>query len=106
MAKYRHDKIKRQHHVVRDLEPGLEFLANLDSVDGIIPAVISRKKGGTLGFSFQYNTPSGLKLIGRSSGAVQEVFVITKDPEAVLQALYNAHLIRRPKDSDPPLDQS
>lgn len=106
MAKYRHDKIKRQHHVVRDLEPGLDFLANLDAVDGIIPAVISRKKGGTLGFSFQYNTPSGLKLIGRSSGAVQEVFVITKDPETVLQALYNAQLIRRPKDSDPPLDQS
>ncbi len=106
MAKYRHDKIKRQHHVVQDLEPGLEFLANLDTVDGIIPAVISRKKGGTLGFTFQYYTPSGLKLIGRSSGAVQEVFVITQDPEAVLDALYDARLIRRPKDSDPPSDQN
>ena len=106
MAKYRHDKIKRQHHVVQDLEPGLEFLANLESVDGIIPAVISRKKGGTLGLTFQYNTPSGLKLIGRSSGAVQEIFVITKDPQAVLQALYDAGLIRRPKDSDPPSGQS
>lgn len=106
MAKYRHDKIKRQHHVVRDLEPGLEFLADLEAVDGIIPAVISRKKGGTLGFTFQYYTPSGLKLIGRSSGAVQEVFVITKSPELVLEALYDVGLIPRPKNSDPPSGQN
>ncbi len=102
MAKYRQDKIKRQHHVVEGLEPGLELLNNLDLVDGIIPAVIRRKKGGTLGFTFQYYTPSGLKLIGRSGGAVQEVFVITKQPQAVLEALYDRQLIPRPKNSDPP----
>ncbi|PSR34298.1 MAG: hypothetical protein C7B46_06120 [Sulfobacillus benefaciens] len=98
MAKYRHSKVKRQHHVVKDLEPGLQMLANLESVDGIIPGIISRKSGSAVGFSFQYFTPSGLKLIGRSSGAAQEIFVISHNPELVLESLYQSGLIARPLD--------
>lgn len=40
-----------------------------------------------MGLSFQYFTPSGLKLIGRSSGAAQEIFVISQQPDQVLEAL-------------------
>lgn len=90
MAKYRQSKIKRQHHVLKEIEDGLAFLSALDAVTGIIPGIIRTKSGGRMGFSFQYFTPSGLKLIGRSSGAVQEIFVISPDPEAVLTQMQNA----------------
>ena len=90
MAKYRQSKIKRKHHVVKELEPGLAFLSGLSEVDGIIPGSIRPKVGGTLGFSFQYWTPSGFKLLGRSSGAVQEVFVISPQPIAVVTAFQQA----------------
>lgn len=94
MAKYRRSKIKRQHHVLKDLEPGLDLLASWEQVDGIIPGTIKPKAGGSVGFSFQYFTPSGLKLIGRSGGAAQEVFVITGHPQEVLNRLKAAGLIR------------
>ena len=95
MAKYRHSKVKRQHHVIKDLEPGLQLLSDLDLVDGVIPGIISQKSGGAMGFSFQYFTPSGLKLIGRSSGAAQEIFVISHNPGGVLESLYQKGLIPR-----------
>lgn len=90
MAKYRHAKIKRKHHVVRELEGGLSFLSGLAAVDGIIPGPIHPKAGGKLGFSFQYWTPSGFKLLGRSSGAVQEIFVISTRPHEVVSLFQQA----------------
>jgi hypothetical protein len=99
MAKYRHRKVKRQHHVLPELEDGLALLAQCDAVAGIIPGIIKPKSGDSIGFSFQYLTASGLKLIGRSGGAAQEIFVITHDPERVLQFLADVKLIQR---ADPP----
>lgn len=86
MPKYRQSKIKRQHHVLKELEAGLAYLSQLEAVDGVIPGQIRPKGGGKIGFSFQYWTPSGMKLIGRSSGAAQEIFVITGDPLKVATA--------------------
>ena len=96
MTKYRHAKIKRQHHVLRDLEPGLELIASMKEVDGIIPGEIRPKAGASRGFSFQYHTGSGLKLLGRSGGAAQEIFVITQEPDAVVDGLVHAGLIPDP----------
>lgn len=90
MAKYRQAKVKRQHHVLKALEPGLHFLSSLDIVDGVIPGTIKPKAGGSTGFTFQYFTPSGLKLIGRSGGAAQELFVITTRPQIVVDRLRDA----------------
>lgn len=104
MPKYRQSKVKRQHHVLKNLEEGLRFLSSLDTVSGIIPGTIKPKSGGSIGFSFQYFTPSGLKLIGRSSGAAQEIFVITQSPEHVLERLREAQFIA--SDPTPPPEQS
>ncbi|WP_053960517.1 DUF2103 domain-containing protein [Sulfobacillus thermosulfidooxidans] len=93
MAKYRQSKVKRQHHVLRELEPHLRFLSSLPSVDGVIPGTIKPKSGSQMGLSFQYFTPSGLKLIGRSSGAAQEIFVISQQPDQVLEALQHQGLL-------------
>ncbi|MBX5467528.1 MAG: DUF2103 domain-containing protein [Firmicutes bacterium] len=91
MAKYRQAKVKRQHHVLKELEEGLAFLASLEAVDAIIPGVIRPKWGGKIGFSYQYRTASGLKLIGRSSGAAQEIFVVSRAPDEVLRQMEAAH---------------
>ncbi|MCY0898722.1 MAG: DUF2103 domain-containing protein [Firmicutes bacterium] len=93
MAKYRQQKVKRQHHVLAELEPGLKMLSAIPSVDGVIPGIIKPKAGGSLGFTFQYFTQSGFKLIGRAGGACQELFVITRDARAVVQALYDEGVI-------------
>lgn len=105
--KYRRDKVKRQHHVVPGLEEGLAVLSSLDAVDGVIPGIIRPKSGGTRGYTFQYLTQSGFKLIGRASGAAQEIFVITQKPGLVLTALYEAHIIPSSPDlPESPQDQN
>jgi hypothetical protein len=90
VPKYRQSKIKRKHHVVKELEPGLAYLSGLMAVDGIITGPIHPKTGGKMGFSFQYWTPSGFKLLGRSSGAVQEAFVISTRPQEVVRSFQQA----------------
>ncbi|HBQ94550.1 MAG: DUF2103 domain-containing protein [Firmicutes bacterium] len=95
MAKYRQSKVKRQHHVLRELEPQLRFLSSLPSVDGVIPGTIRPKSGSQMGLTFQYFTPSGLKLIGRSSGAAQEIFVISQQPDKVLISLQEEGFLNR-----------
>lgn len=102
MSKYRHHKIKRQHHVLAALEEGLTVMANLPMVQSIIPGTIKPKSGGTTGFTFQYTTATGLKFIGRSSGAAQEVFLVTSHPSDVLAALQAHGVI--PKAAHDPQD--
>ncbi len=99
--KYRQGKVKRQHHVVAYLEDGLKLLSSLPAVDGVIPGIIRPKSGGSMGFTFQYLTHSGFKLIGRSSGAAQEVFVITQRPREALADLQQAGLITTVPDLPP-----
>ncbi|TFG78286.1 MAG: hypothetical protein E4H21_00365 [Thermodesulfobacteriales bacterium] len=82
--KHRKNKIKRQHGIIKGLKKFLEHnVSSLDSVEGIIPGRIKVGKtpGENLIVSYQYNTISGAKLIGRSGTSVQEVFVITSDPD-------------------------
>jgi hypothetical protein len=93
MPKFRHRKVKREHHVLAAIEAGLYQIAELDAVQSVIPGPIRRKAGHSLGFSLQYPTPTGLKLIARSPGAVQEVFVVTRAPEAVVAQLQAPHLL-------------
>ena len=94
--KHRKNKIKRQHGIIKGLKKFLEHnVSSLDSVEGIIPGRIKVGKtpGENLVVSYQYSTVSGAKLIGRSGTSVQEVFVITKDPEKlkdVIEELYPA----------------
>jgi hypothetical protein len=87
MARYRRSKIKRQHHVLPELEDALARISAVPAVSGIIPGEIRPKAGNSTGLRIQYRTPSGFKLIGRAGGAAQEIFVITADPDTVLAAL-------------------
>lgn len=93
MAKYRPNKIKIQHHVLSEIKRQLEQIANYPEVDGIIPGMIKPKKGGSVGITLSYYTDSGLKLIARSGGAAQEVFVISKYPDLIEQRLITDGMI-------------
>ena len=88
--KYRKNKIKRQHGIIKGLKKFLEHnVSSLDSVEGIIPGQIKVGKtpGENLIVRYQYNTVSGAKLIARSGTSVQEVFVITNDPDKLKEVI-------------------
>jgi len=88
--KHRKNKIKRQHGIIKGLKKFLEHnVSPLDSVEGVIPGRIKVGKtpGENLIVSYQYNTVSGAKLIARSGTSVQEVFVITNDPERLKEVI-------------------
>ncbi len=82
--KYRKNKIKTEHSIIKGLRRFLEDnVSCLDQVTGIIPGEIKvgRSTGENLSVGYKYNTQSGAKLIARSGTSVQEVFIITKNPE-------------------------
>ncbi len=84
--KYRKNKIKTEHSIIKGLRRFLEDkISHLDHVSGIIPGRIDvgRSTGEILTVSYKYPINDGAKLIARSGTSVQEVFVITSDPEAV-----------------------
>lgn len=85
--RYRQNKIKREHTILDGLWPVLEQMAAHPDVQSITPGRISpRTSNRAEGLRFQYHTETGLKLLARASRAVQEVFVVTHKPDAVLAA--------------------
>lgn len=96
VQRYRTHKIKLRHHVLSQLMPLLERIASYDEVTAITPGVISPKRGPSVGLTLQYQTPSGLRLIGRTGGAAQEVYVVTQAPDLVASRMRTEGLIARP----------
>lgn len=62
-----------------------EELAPLEYIAALIPGRIERTKGASssLRVRFKYSTETGAKLLAYGPAAVQEVFVVTNDPEAL-----------------------
>lgn len=93
--KYRKNKIKREHGIIKGLKKFLESnISTLDHVTGIIPGriTVGNTTGENLVIKYKYETSSGSKLIARSGNSVQEVFVITDNPEDlknVIEAIEN-----------------
>lgn len=84
LKKYRAGKIKREHTVIEDLWPVLEHMAECDLITSIIPGPISRLRGKGFAVTFQRFTETGLRLLGKNSSAVQEVYAVAPDKEAAL----------------------
>lgn len=83
-------KIKYQHKMIHGLRDFLENeIEPLDYVISIIPGQIKPKKGVSSKFSikFQYETNTGVKLLASSPQAVQEVFIVTRNREALKRYL-------------------
>lgn len=90
--KYRHgtSKIKKQHHMIPDLQPFLERIQVWDEIDGIIPGKMEshpRGSSSSLRLSQTVRTPSGMKLIAKRGRFTQEVFIVSSAHDALAQRL-------------------
>lgn len=77
-TKYYKHKVKRQHQIIEGILPILEDIGKIDGVKKVTPAAISynpKRKISMPEVKIQRETISGLKLIARSKGVLQEVFI-------------------------------
>lgn len=81
--KYRHKKIKREHSIIKGALDWLEDLSLNREVTDIIPGVIDTTRSRERGVFYQYETPTGCKLLLKNNGSIQEAFVVTKNPHIV-----------------------
>lgn len=72
--------MKREHGIIQDALLWLENLSRLSEVTDIIPGVIDVSHSSERGIVYKYETQTGCKLLLKSNGSIQEVFVVTKKP--------------------------
>jgi len=75
--------VKREHGIIQNALLWLEKLGRLPEVTDIIPGVIDVSHSSERGIVYKYETQTGCKLLLKSNGSIQEVFVVTKDPACV-----------------------
>lgn len=75
--------MKREHGMIQNALLWLENLGRLSEVTDIIPGVIDVSHSSERGIVYKYVTQTGCKLLVKSNGSIQEVFVVTKNPACV-----------------------
>lgn len=98
--KHRRNKVKREHGIIQNALLWLENLSRLSEVTDIIPGVIDVSHSSERGIVYKYETQTGCKLLLKSNGSIQEVFVVTKNPAFVQK------WVKREFPSDSPLPVS
>lgn len=96
MNKFRQGKIKREHSIIEGLLPLLERMALCDAIASITPGPIAPQNSKAPGLTFQYFTDKGLRLLGKSGSAVQEVWVVAPDKEQAFAWLVAEGLVEPP----------
>ncbi|RJE48339.1 MULTISPECIES: DUF2103 domain-containing protein [unclassified Dehalobacter] len=81
--KFRRNKIKREHSIITGALDWLEDLSKYREITDIIPGVIDVTNTRERGAAYQYETPTGCKILLKNGGSVQEAFVVTRNPEVV-----------------------
>lgn len=81
--KYRRNKVKREHGIIKDALSWLEELTQNPEVTDVIPGVIEVSRSPERRIIYKYETKTGCKLLLKSNGSIQEAFVVTKNPEWV-----------------------
>ncbi len=86
-------KIKTQHTILEGLYDKLKEIAAFDEIKSIIPGRIMRRGKSKNEASIEITIPtaSGLKALGKSHGATQELFIVTNHPDIVRQKLMEYH---------------
>ena len=89
MPKHFKKGVKREHHFLKGLEKPLEEIAAIPGVKKVIPGRIYASDSRGFEIKVSRETRAGLKLIAKSDGSVQEVFLVVdrEDREAVKDAL-------------------
>ncbi len=89
MPKHFKKGVKREHHFLKGLEKPLEEIAAIPGVKKVIPGRIYASDSRGFEIKVSRETKTGLKLIAKSDGSVQEVFLVVdrKNREAVKDAI-------------------
>jgi hypothetical protein len=96
--RHRENGVTKMHTIIGGYEAVLDDIATIPGVQSVITGVISPNKSEHEELTFQYFTDSGLKLLAKTTIAVQEIFVVTKDKNGVLAGLrQRGHLNERVK---------
>ena len=95
-GKYRDQKIKKEHTIIEEIQPFLEEIASIPEVKSIIPGRINRRSGSGMEAYLQlkYNTASGLKMIGKTSSSLQEVFVVADQTQVVIKKIKQRNFVK------------
>src|ERR1700751_5971087 len=82
-------KLKYEHAFIDGLRPLLESISPWAEIHSIIPGRIRPAKGSKrqIRLEIKYSTVTGLKALAKNGTAVQEVFFVTANPQAVRQRL-------------------
>lgn len=81
--KFRRNKIKREHSIIDGALDWLEDLSKHREISDIIPGVINITNSRERGATYQYETPTGCKILLKNGGSIQEAFVVTEKPQVV-----------------------
>ena len=94
--KYRHKKIKKEHTIIQDILPFLEEIAKFSTVKSVIPGRINQRNGsGTPAhLSLKYNTSSGIKILGKNSSSLQEIFVVTDKTKVTIKKIKTLDFVK------------
>ncbi|MCY0877039.1 MAG: DUF2103 domain-containing protein [Firmicutes bacterium] len=89
MADMRHrdGKLKVMHTIIGDFGRVLRQIAELDEIESILTGTIAPSKSYRESLTFQYFTDNGLKLLAKTTTAVQEIFIVTSVPDLLLDEL-------------------
>lgn len=81
--------VKREHGIIAGLLPVLERIAASPAVDSVTPGRIRVTRAATQSLELRFGTVtiSGLKLTARRGTTAQEVFLVTGQPDAVVEFL-------------------
>ena len=76
MPKHFKRGVKREHHFLKGLEKPLEEMASIPGVKKVIPGRIYASDSRGFEIKVTRETQTGLKLVAKSDGSVQEVFLV------------------------------
>ncbi|MBP1911269.1 DUF2103 domain-containing protein [Thermococcus stetteri] len=76
MPKHFKRGVKREHHFLKGLEKPLEEIASIPGVKKVIPGRIYASDSRGFEIKVTRETQTGLKLVAKSDGSVQEVFLV------------------------------
>ncbi|WP_297536464.1 DUF2103 domain-containing protein [Thermococcus sp.] len=76
MPKHFRKGVKREHHFLKGLEKPLEEIASIPGVKKVIPGRIYASDSRGFEIKVTRETQTGLKLVAKSDGSIQEVFLV------------------------------
>ena len=75
--------VKREHHFLKGLEKPLEQIAAIPGVKKVIPGRIYASDSRGFEIKVTRETQTGLKLVAKSDGSVQEVFLVVDKADRI-----------------------